>query len=111
MAVSRWSAFALCLIATAPAVASEQDFDSALRDFRALHRAETTRAKIAGSSFYVIRDGRIEAADHLGEQDADAHVPVNARTIYHWASVTKTMTGIAICNCAIAACCRSTIRS
>ena len=35
-------------------------------------------------------------ADHLGQQDADAKVPVDARTIYHWASITKTMTGIAI---------------
>ncbi len=43
-----------------------------------------------------MRDGRTVVADHLGEQDAGAHVPVDARTIYHWASITKTMTGIAI---------------
>lgn len=80
----------------APAAASERAYDAALRYVRALHRAEVARARIAGSSFYVIRDGRIVAADHLGEQDAVAHVPVNASTIYHWASITKTMTGIAI---------------
>jgi CubicO group peptidase (beta-lactamase class C family) len=51
---------------------------------------------LSGSSFYVVRGGRTVAADHLGEQDADAHVPVDAATIYHWASITKTMTGIAI---------------
>ena len=43
-----------------------------------------------------MRDGKTVAADHLGEQDADGHVAVDARTIYHWASITKTMTGIAI---------------
>ena len=43
-----------------------------------------------------MRGGQTVAADHLGEQDIDAKVPVDARTIYHWASVTKTMTGIAI---------------
>lgn len=81
---------------SSPLAASERAFDSALRDFRAVHRDEVARANIAGSSFYVIRDGRVVTADHLGEQDADAHVPVDAGTIYHWASITKTMTGIAI---------------
>ncbi|KQZ63634.1 hypothetical protein ASD67_03475 [Sphingopyxis sp. Root1497] len=94
--MSRWIAAALCLTAAPSAGADEGGFDAALRDFRQLHRAETRRANIAGSSFYVVRDGQVVAADHLGEQDADAHVPVDARTIYHWASVTKTMTGIAI---------------
>lgn len=94
--MSRWIAAALVLIASPAAAAEERDFDTALRDFRVLHRSETSRAQIAGSSFYVVRDGRTVAADHLGEQDVDAHVPVDARTIYHWASITKTMTGIAI---------------
>ncbi|HWU95592.1 MAG TPA: serine hydrolase domain-containing protein, partial [Sphingomonas sp.] len=67
-----------------------------MAEFRALHRAEMRKAGIAGSSFYVVRGGRTVVADHLGEQDADAHVPVDAQTIYHWASITKTMTGIAI---------------
>ncbi len=92
-------AAAVLLIAlgkSGPALADERAFEAALGDFRRLHRAETRRANIAGSSFYFIRDGRTVAADHLGEQDADAHVPVDARTIYHWASITKTMTGIAI---------------
>lgn len=95
----RWLA-ALLLVAAVQAAtaaaAGERDFETALTDFRQLHRAEMRRAGIVGSSFYVIRDGRIAAADHLGEQDAEAHVPVDSETIYHWASITKTMTGIAI---------------
>lgn len=97
--MSRWVATMFLLAASqvaSPAVASERGFEAALGDFRTLHRAEMQRAGIAGSSFYVVRDGRTVAADHLGEQDAEAHVPVDARTIYHWASITKTMTGIAI---------------
>ncbi len=95
----RW--FVCCLLLTTisiagPAAASERAFARALADFRALHRSEMQRAGIAGSSFYVVRDGRVVVTDHLGEQDADARVPVDAQTIYHWASITKTMTGIAI---------------
>lgn len=87
---------AAALIAMPAAAADDPRLDAAIEDFRTLHRAEMKRAKIAGSSFYVVRDGRTIVADHLGEQDADAHVPVDAETIYHWASITKTMTGIAI---------------
>ncbi|WP_162806625.1 serine hydrolase domain-containing protein [Sphingosinicella terrae] len=86
---------AACLVPS-PASADERAFAAALEEFRRLHRAETGRAGIAGSSFYFVREGRTVAADHLGEQDAQGHVPVDARTIYHWASITKTMTGIAI---------------
>ncbi|MFD1612270.1 serine hydrolase domain-containing protein [Sphingomonas tabacisoli] len=82
--------------AAGPAMAGERDFKAALHEFRDLHRTEVQRAGIAGSSFYLVRDGEVVVADHLGEQDADAHVPVDADTIYHWASITKTMTGIAI---------------
>jgi CubicO group peptidase (beta-lactamase class C family) len=84
------------LSAAAPAAAAERAFESALSDFRKLHRSEMRRSGIAGSSFYLVRDGRTAAADHLGDQDAQARIPVDERTIYHWASITKTMTGIAI---------------
>ena len=90
---------ALLLAATfanGPALAADRAFDTAVGDFRKFHRQEMRRSGIVGSSFYVVRDGRTVVADHLGNQDADAHVPVDARTIYHWASITKTMTGIAI---------------
>ena len=83
-------------LAAGPARADDRAFDKAVAEFRALHRAEMRKAGIVGSSFYVVRGGRTILADHLGEQDADAHVPVDAQTIYHWASITKTMTGIAI---------------
>jgi CubicO group peptidase (beta-lactamase class C family) len=92
---SAWFLLALCL-AAAPVAAEERAFQKALTEFRTLHRDGIRQAGIVGSSFYVIRDGRIVVADHLGLQDADAGVPVDAQTIYHWASITKTMTGIAI---------------
>jgi CubicO group peptidase (beta-lactamase class C family) len=89
-------ASALLLLLASPAAANARDFRSALSEFRQFHRGEVERAGIVGSSFYFLRDGRTVAADHLGQQDADRSIPVDARTIYHWASITKTMTGIAI---------------
>lgn len=97
--MSRWLAITFLLAAVqvaSPAAASERSFEAALSDFRKLHGTEMRRSGIVGSSFYIVRDGRTVVADHLGEQDADARVPVDAQTIYHWASITKTMTGIAI---------------
>ena len=90
-----WPMLAMSLVA-APAAADERGFEKSVGDFRKLHRAEVQRAGIVGSSFYVVRDGRVVVADHLGQQDAAAKVSVDAQTIYHWASITKTMTGIAI---------------
>jgi CubicO group peptidase (beta-lactamase class C family) len=86
----------LTLLLANPASAGERAFGKALATFRTLHGDEMRKGGIAGSSFYVVRDGRIVVADHRGMQDADANVPVDAQTIYHWASITKTMTGIAI---------------
>ena len=54
------------------------------------------KAGIAGSTLMVVRDGRVIARDVEGYQDLDAKRPVDAETIYHWASITKTVTGIAI---------------
>src|SRR4051812_20533265 len=60
------------------------------------YRAALGRAGIAGSSLMIVRDGRIVARANEGLQDRDARAPVTDDTIYHWASVTKTFTGIAI---------------
>lgn len=92
-------AVALLLAATQidnPALAADSAFETAVGNFQKFHREEMRRSGIVGSSFYVVHDARTVLADHLGEQDADTHIPVDARTIYHWASITKTMTGIAI---------------
>ena len=70
---------ALAFLTATPALADESTFEAALAEFRQLHRAEVRRANIAGSSFTFVRDARTVAADHLGLQDADAQVPVDAR--------------------------------
>lgn len=53
-------------------------------------------AGIIGSSFYLIQDGAVADAEHYGLADQQSNTPVDENTIFHWASITKTFTGIAI---------------
>ena len=54
------------------------------------------RQGIVGSSFFFIKDNQVIAKDFYGLADAEQNRPVDEDTIYHWASITKTLTGIAI---------------
>ncbi|HSJ14425.1 MAG TPA: serine hydrolase domain-containing protein [Longimicrobiales bacterium] len=54
------------------------------------------RDAVVGGSMVLIRDGRISAEHHRGLADASARRPVDRNTIYHYGSITKTLTAIAI---------------
>lgn len=75
---------------------SGDKFQTAYREFKTSYEAEMKRAKITGSSFYLVKDNQVIAKEHLGLQDVENKIPVDENTIYHWASITKTFTGIAI---------------
>jgi CubicO group peptidase (beta-lactamase class C family) len=60
------------------------------------YREALKKSGIAGSSLMIIRDGQVLAHDEEGMQNLDARHPITRDTIYHWASITKTFTGIAI---------------
>ena len=60
------------------------------------YRRLVERAGIAGSSLMLVREGRILVRQNEGYQDLDRRISVDDDTIYHWASITKTFTGIAI---------------
>ena len=60
------------------------------------YRDGLQRAGIVGSSLMLVRDGQIVARDNEGLRNLDTREPVTDDTIYHWASITKTFTGIAI---------------
>lgn len=50
--------------------------------------------KVVGASTLFMRNGRVLARYHTGLADRDR--PVNEGTIFHWGSITKTLTAIAI---------------
>jgi CubicO group peptidase (beta-lactamase class C family) len=61
-----------------------------------VYHQQIKAAEIVGSSLVLVRDGAVVASAVDGYQDLDAKRPVDDDTIYHWASITKTFTGIAI---------------
>ncbi len=79
-----------------PMPGGEGDFARAYQEFRAGYLSELRRHEFVGSSFYFVHDNRIAAREYYGLADAGRGVPVGEETIYHWASITKTLTGIAI---------------
>lgn len=63
-----------------------------LRSFDSYVAAES----IVGASTWLIRDGRVVAKHEVGFADKGAGQRVDDNTIYHWGSITKTLTAIAV---------------
>lgn len=51
---------------------------------------------IVGSSVAFVENGTISAKEHFGLRDKAANLRVDDNTIFHWASITKTMTAIGV---------------
>src|ERR1700761_7587522 len=62
----------------------------------AFYRAGLERNGIVGSTLVLVEDGRVVLDEMYGNQRLTPSQPVDENTTYHWASVTKTFTGIAI---------------
>ncbi len=62
----------------------------------ALYHQRLEQTGIAGSSLMFVQSGVVEHQAFEGFQDRATRRPVDEDTIYHWASITKTFTGIAI---------------
>jgi len=82
-----------CALLTGPASA---DVGDGWNRVVTLYRQRLAEVGVIGSSLFLVRDGAVAARAMEGFQDLDARRPVDEDTIYHWASITKTFTGIAI---------------
>lgn len=51
---------------------------------------------VVGAAYVVLSKGGISESHSIGMADAAAHQPVDANTIFHWASITKTLTAVAV---------------
>ena len=63
---------------------------------QAFHQDRAGQAGIVGSSLMLVREGTVAGKWFQGYQDLETRRPVDEDTIYHWASITKMFTGVAI---------------
>lgn len=73
-----------------------QSLDMALKGFYPFYEETLSKYKIAGSSFAFIADNRVVGRRVYGMAHVAEGRKVDEDTIFHWASITKTLTGIAI---------------
>lgn len=71
-------------------------FKNAWKDLIQYYRSTLEEAGIVGSSLIFIEDGEIIAQEFFGLADIAQNRSIDENTIFHWASITKTFTGIAI---------------
>ena len=94
------ASLALTLLTLAPPVAAQADPGAsdlpAWREFvRQFDRHARDHALVGGSAL-LVRDGRITARHHTGLANRSSGAPVGDSTIFHWASITKTLTAVAV---------------
>ena len=94
MAKTGWLCAILPLLAFSMALGSQSAPD--WTNLRRFFRQQVADAGIVGASLVIVREGKVEAEEYAGYQDNATKRPVDRDTIYHWASITKTFTGIAI---------------
>lgn len=91
---------ALPLVGSAlgPAVAAQRPPapPAAWREFTATFDSLARHERIVGASALLVRDGRVVARHHFGHADLAAGRRVDDGTIFHWGSITKTLTAIAV---------------
>jgi len=90
----RWF-LAVLMLASASALRSFAA-DDGWAAFSTFYKAACEKHGIVGSGLAVVKNGRIAARAVFGYQDAATRRPVDDDTTFHWASITKTFTGIAI---------------
>ncbi len=80
------------LSTTGVGAASPPELDAFLN----MYRAGLKKYGIVGSSFALIQNGEVVSREYYGDAVRETGRKVDENTTFHWASITKTFTGIAI---------------
>ncbi|HEY2907296.1 MAG TPA: serine hydrolase domain-containing protein [Vicinamibacterales bacterium] len=83
-------------IAAALAFVSLQTGGDPWTSVETLYRQRVQETGIVGSSLLFVRGGAVAHRATVGYQNAATKRPVDRDTIFHWASITKMFTGVAI---------------
>jgi len=83
------------LLLIAPAVARAQA-PAAWTEFTRNFQAYTDSDHVVGASVVLMKNGQVIARYHTGQANREKNVPVDSQTIFHWGSITKSLTAISI---------------
>jgi CubicO group peptidase (beta-lactamase class C family) len=84
---------AIVLLATA---ALAQLPDNTSGELKSFYESGLKQHGIVGSSLVVLDHNRIVFRDMYGYQNLESKQPIDENSTFHWASISKTLTGIAI---------------
>lgn len=90
------AAGALFLLGAMAMAQTPKGFDQINQEFKTFYEQQLKQHGIVGSSFMLVHDNRVVAQHFYGLAHLEQKRAVDENTIYHWASITKTFTGIAI---------------
>ena len=100
--ISRWMKYLIlaCLLTnyTGGADGDEppEGFTKAWDEVASLFEKGLQHRRVVGGSLMFIHDGAVLGETYYGLADEETGRSVDANTIFHWGSVTKTLTGIAV---------------
>src|SRR5262249_6213710 len=85
----------LAALAALPSLATAQ-LPAGWAPFTKTFQAYVDSDQVVGASVVYLQNGRVLGRYETGMQDRAANVRVDSQTIYHWGSITKSLTAIAI---------------
>jgi len=75
---------------------SRPQYEAASQTFREAFERYVRNDSIVGASYVIVKEGRVAERHSLGQADRELNQPVDEHTIFHWGSITKTLTAVAI---------------
>lgn len=93
MSLLRNSCFAMALLAPA---AGESQLPATWPAFTQTFRAYADSDQVVGASVVLMKNGRVIGRYDHGFADRDKRRAVDSQTIFHWGSITKSLTAIAV---------------
>jgi CubicO group peptidase (beta-lactamase class C family) len=91
-----YAASLLLTLAVAPARADSQPLPPKWQHLVGIFDETLAKDGIVGGSVALVENGRIVARHHYGYADREHQRKVDSDTIFHWASITKTLNAIAM---------------
>lgn len=79
-----------------PPAATRFDFDESWREVVAAFRKGCEQQRVVGASLMFVKGAEVLGFEAFGDADRAGGRAVDEDTIYHWASITKTFTGITV---------------